>query len=307
MGRVPRRAVADFLKGRIVTNPTTNPPVTTGEVTSDDGTTIGYRQIGSGPGVVLMHGSMSSGLHHLQLARLLADQFTVYLPDRRGRGLSGPYRATDDLQTEVGDLAALLEHGSIHNVFGLSSGADICLEAALQLPTIRRLVVFEPALLQDQALARTVLARLDRAIAHGDMSRALVIGMKAAQMGPALIRMMPDGLLVLLVEMGMRAEAKKSSEYPSMRVLAPTLHYDFQVVATLSGQAQRFAAITADVLLMGGSKSPQFLKDALASVEVALPRARRIELPGLDHAASWNEDQRGNPGPVATELRRYFA
>jgi hypothetical protein len=29
---------------------------TTGSVTSKDGTTIGYRQLGTGPGIILLHG-----------------------------------------------------------------------------------------------------------------------------------------------------------------------------------------------------------------------------------------------------------
>src|SRR5690348_4242592 len=60
----------------------------TSSVTSKDGTTIGYRQLGHGPGVVLLHGAMESAQSHLQLAEALADTYTVYLPDRRGRGLS---------------------------------------------------------------------------------------------------------------------------------------------------------------------------------------------------------------------------
>jgi hypothetical protein len=77
-------------------------------VVSADGTTIGYRQLGGGPGIVVLHGSMSSGYYHLQLAEALADAFTVYLPDRRGRGLSGPYRRSDGIEQEAGDLDAVL-------------------------------------------------------------------------------------------------------------------------------------------------------------------------------------------------------
>src|SRR5438874_1780773 len=66
----------------------------TGYVTSKDGTTLGYRQYGQpshGPGVVLLHGAMESAQSHEQLAQALDDAFTVFVPDRRGRGLSGPY------------------------------------------------------------------------------------------------------------------------------------------------------------------------------------------------------------------------
>src|SRR5260370_42599047 len=82
---------------------------TTGFVTSQDGTRIGYRRIGYGPGVVVVHGTMSSGYNHMQLAEQLSDAFTIYLIDRRSRDLSGPYSKEDySIQEEVEDLDALL-------------------------------------------------------------------------------------------------------------------------------------------------------------------------------------------------------
>ena len=89
-----------------------------GSVTSADGTTIGYRRFGRGPGLVLLHGSMSSGAHHTELARLLADTFTVYVPDRRGRGLSGPYGGRDPLVEELEDLSALIAATGATNLGG---------------------------------------------------------------------------------------------------------------------------------------------------------------------------------------------
>ena len=71
---------------------------TAGSVTSKDGTTIGYRQLGQGPGLVVLHGAMESAQSHTQLAVALASSFTVYLPDRRGRGLSGPFGKDHRLQ-----------------------------------------------------------------------------------------------------------------------------------------------------------------------------------------------------------------
>src|SRR6266568_8936499 len=61
---------------------------TTSSVTSQDGTTIGYRQLGHGPAIVLVQGAMGSAHNFMQLAGMLTDAFTVYIPDRRGRGLS---------------------------------------------------------------------------------------------------------------------------------------------------------------------------------------------------------------------------
>src|SRR5437588_12937583 len=82
---------------------TTREHYTTSSVTSQDGTTIGYRELGHGPSVVLLHGAASSGYNHMQLAEALADAFAVYVPDRRGRGLSGPYSEDYRIQKHVED------------------------------------------------------------------------------------------------------------------------------------------------------------------------------------------------------------
>src|ERR1700722_19602010 len=66
----------------------TRPSDAVGSVISSDGTGIGYRQMGDGPGLILVHGGMQSTQNLTKLARALCHRFTVYLPDRRGRGLS---------------------------------------------------------------------------------------------------------------------------------------------------------------------------------------------------------------------------
>ena len=98
---------------------------TTGFVTAKDGTTIGYRQLGHGPGLVLLHGMMESAQSHMQLAEALADTFTLYLPDRRGRGISGPYGKDYSVQKAVEDMDALLTKTGTHYVFGVSSDAAL--------------------------------------------------------------------------------------------------------------------------------------------------------------------------------------
>ncbi|MEU4602318.1 alpha/beta hydrolase [Kribbella sp. NPDC023972] len=89
-------------------------------VESRDGTRIGYWKIGRGPAVVLVHGSMESSRSHTLLAQALADDFTVYLPDRRGRGLSGPHRPDHTVRTEVEDVEAVLTDAGAELAFGVS-------------------------------------------------------------------------------------------------------------------------------------------------------------------------------------------
>src|SRR5829696_914221 len=113
-------------------------PYTKDFVTSADGTRIGYRQPGSGPGVVLLHGGVNASQHLMRLGSALAGTFTVYIPDRRGRGMSGPLGADYGLRAEDEDLAVLLKQTGARNVFGMADGALFALHGALSLPTSKR-------------------------------------------------------------------------------------------------------------------------------------------------------------------------
>ena len=280
----------------------------TGSITSKDGTTIGYRQLGHGPGVVLLHGIMESAQSHIQLAEGLADTFTVYLPDRRGRGLSGPQGSDYRLEKEVEDLDALLTKTGAHYVFGVSAGAIVCLQAALTLPAIHRAAIFEPPLIIDDSVSTAFVERFDKEMAQGKVVSALVTAMKGSQMGPPVFNVMPRWLLELLTKMMTASEEKKAkADDVTMRMLASTLHSDFQLSVETKGALESFKAIRADVLLLGGSKSPAYFKVALDALEMVLPHAKRTEFPGLNHGASGNANRGGKPKLVAQELRRFFA
>lgn len=298
-----------------VTNPSTTTarePYTIGSVISQDGATIGYRQIGDGPGVVLLHGSNVSGQDFTQLGEALADVFTVYLPDRRGRGLSGPFGNDYSIQKEVEDLDALLTKTGVHQVFGVSAGGLICLEAARTLPAIHKMALWEPALLLDGTTHTAWLKRYDQQMAQGKVAAALVTCMKGLELGGPVMNAMPNWLLESLTNMAMKSEEKKAKDGAiTMRELAPTLHYDGLLLAEMSGQLERFRTVRAEALLLGGSKGLPYLKDTLDALEKVLPHvAKRVEFPGLEHGGANNPSQanRGSkPELVAQELRRFFA
>jgi len=279
-------------------------------VTSKDGTRIGYRQLGHGTGVVMLHGAMESAQSHMKLAEGLADVFTVYLPERRGHNLGIPFVKDYNVRKEVQDLEALLAKTGAHNVFGVSAGGLICLQAALTLPAIHKVALDEPALIVNSSASTAFLPRYDKEIVQGKVAAALITGMKGAQLGPRAFNAMPRWLLELITTMTMKQEEKKAEAGDvTMRMLAPTLHYDFQLVAQMAETLKNFQAIRAEVLLLGGSKSPAWLKAALDALAKTLPHAKRIEFPGLDHGGSSdisNTNRFGQPEVVAQELRRFF-
>jgi pimeloyl-ACP methyl ester carboxylesterase len=290
-----------------MTPQTATSPTVTETVTSKDGTQIAYRRLGDGPGLVILHGSMSTGHNHMQLAESLAGGFTVYVPDRRGRGASGRYGAAYTERTEAEDLEALLGQTGATNVFGVSVGGIIALQTALEMPAIEKLAVYEPPLFSGREEPLALLRRFDEQMAAGRVAAALATAMQGGHLAPEFVNKLPHRLVAAMTAVMLRRERRKGSgDYVAFGELAPTLHYETRVIAGMSGLQRTVSGIRADVLLLGGSRSSPFLKQALARLEQILPNARRVEVPGLDHSGSWNSDLGGRPEAVATELRRFF-
>lgn len=286
--------------------------VLTDTVTSRDGTPVRFRRLGSGPGLLMVHGAMCSGRSHLELASALAQEHTVYLPDRREHGADGDtrYRSGRITEQEVDDLEALAVATGARQAFGLSSGALALMETALARPgLLDRLALYEPVLLSDVAGTRRMREQLDRDVAAGDVRGALVTGWRGVQAGPAWLRNLPRPLLKSMVGLGLRAEARKGSgEYTPMRQLAIALRGDFGLVAeACEAGSERFAALTGEVLLLGGERSPAFLSEVLDRLERLLPAAQRVTFPGVGHEASCDAAQRGTPDLVARTLQPFFA
>ena len=64
---------------------------------------------------------------------------------------------------------------------------------------------------------------------------------------------------------------------------------------------ERYQNIIVDTLLLGGAKSPKYLRDALITLEKTIPHAKRVELNGLDHGASTT-----NLEIITIELKKFF-
>lgn len=282
-------------------------PITTAAVTSADGTRIGYRWLGTGPALVLVQGAMGTAEHFVELAGLLAGTHTVVLPDRRGRGLS-PRRFEPGYQVtrDVEDLAALLDATGATDVFGLSSGAFVALEAARTLAAVRRVAAFEPPIFLDD-LPADLLARFHREAASDDVPAMLITAMKVTRLAPRPVELVPRRLLELATRLTLALERRRTpGRYPPTTELAGALSYDFAIVEQLQ-DIDRFSTITADVLLIGGTDSPPFLRTGLDALSRVLPAAERVELAGVGHGAAWNADRRGRPQTVASALRRFFS
>lgn len=283
---------------------TSAPSASIGAVLAPDGTTIGYRVVGSGPSVVLLHGAGQSSGSFSKLAKELSREFTVYVPDRRGRGLSGPCREDHGLLVEVDDLRAVLNESRARRVFGLSAGAVIAMEAALRIPEIERLAVYEPPLELDDTAQRAWVPRYERALASGDLASALVAVLKGTA-DRGVMPLIPRVVLVPLFRLGIRASSRtpKPPGVVSPLDLIPTIHFDAITVGEAAGPIERFRILRCDVLLLGGSRSNRNLRAAVDGLAKVLPDARRVTFPGVGHTAA---DDSKQPELVANELRKFF-
>jgi pimeloyl-ACP methyl ester carboxylesterase len=276
---------------------------TAGFVHSEDGTRIGYRRMGRGPALVLVHGGLQSSGSFTQLGEALSDVFTIYIPDRRGRGLSGPHGDGYSMKTEVEDLQALLDHTSAQSVFALSSGALITMQCALTRPSLHRIALYEPPLdVGTRPSPRDWVPAYEKALAGGNLAGAMAAIIKGTG-DREFLTGLPLFVLRFMFGFAMR-HYQPTDDQLSLRDLVPTMHFDAKLIAEMAGRLESFRALRTETLLLGGTKSATYLTAAVDALSTTLPNCRRSEFPGLGHIAA---DNHGMPLRVAATLRHYFA
>jgi pimeloyl-ACP methyl ester carboxylesterase len=146
-------------------------------VQSKDGTKIGYARTGSGPPLLLIHGTTDDHTRWAPTLPALEEHFTVYAMNRRGRGGSGD-SITYRLEDEVADVVALIDEGSAGgkvDVVAYSYGAICAIEAGRQRASIGRLVLYEPPVQTSAGAYFTaeMVEQIRALIAANDRDRAL--------------------------------------------------------------------------------------------------------------------------------------
>ena len=90
----------------------------------------------------------------------------------------------------------------------------------------------------------------------------------------------------------------------SPRELISTVLYDARTVNGAAGPLERFATLSCEILLLGGSRSARNLTASLDGLSRVPLNARRVVLHGTGHTAPDNGRQ---PARVAAELHRFFS
>jgi pimeloyl-ACP methyl ester carboxylesterase len=246
-------------------------------VTSKDGTTIAFDQVGKGPPLILVGGAFeyrATPFETTKLAALplLAQHFTVIHYDRRGRGDSTdtqPYA----VEREIEDIEALIdEMGGSAFLFGISSGAALAFEATLALDgKVKKLAMYEVPYNDDNAARQ----------AWRDYRKKLQELLAANRRG--------DAVVLFMMLLGMPADEvpamRQDPMWPMFEAIAPTLAYDAAVLGEdRSVPIERAANITVPVLVMdGGATEWPFMHATAVALANAIPNAQHRTLEGQTH------------------------
>lgn len=251
-------------------------PTATRFAVSADGTQIAYERSGAGPALVFVDGAMCFREMRVSrdMAQALAEDFTVYVYDRRDRGESGTGATPWSVQNEIDDLAAVIDAaGGRAHVFGLSSGAALALEAARQDIGIETLSVYEaPFILDDSHRPNDadLAQQMHDLVAAGRRPDAVklflkVVGMPAPFIG--LMRVLPA--------------------WKKMVGIAHTLTYDLSIVNDKQQGQPLPEGFYDDVRVptrVGvGGKSPQYFHGAAEQIAASVPGGTAQTLPGQNH------------------------
>ncbi len=228
---------------------------TTHTTFSKDRTTIGYRQIGNGKGLIICHGGGRISQNYEKLALALSDTFTVYIPDRRGRGLSGQEGNNYNIQKATEDLDAVIRVTSSDFIFGHSAGALIALETMLTNP-VKKLAVYEPPISINHSFPLNWLTDFENALNEGKRKKAMAISLKGLNVIEGVGKM-PFWAIQFLVNV-LSLFDKKKEKGTRMLDLIPTLTEDVKMAMELDNKAVRYQEIDIPVSLMTGSKSPDY-------------------------------------------------
>jgi pimeloyl-ACP methyl ester carboxylesterase len=244
---------------------------TLGTVPSADGTKIAFDQAGSGPPLVLVHGTTADRTRWDPLRPAFEEHCTVYAIDRRGRGESGD-AAEYAMEREVEDIAAVVD--SIDEsvvLLGHSYGALCSLEAVLQTDNLRKLVLYEPPLPVSDHDPDTedILDEMTALVDNGEKEQALV------QFFRAVVGSSPTEL-----------DAYRSSpDWPARVDAVHTVIREERARKGYEFDSARFDRLTAPTLLLSGDESAPFLTDATDVLDDVLPNSQTAIFAGHGHAA----------------------
>lgn len=263
-----------------VSSSLTAPPVSPVDTFASEDGLLAYRDEGprSGRPLVLLHPGFADHTEFDTLLPLLVGHgHRVIAPDARGHGWSAnagkPFRQTDD-------LAALLRHldlGAPAVLAGISMGALIAIDTALEHPSlVRALAVSGRGLGEPDSSDPWSMACREtqaKALASGDL-QGWLDGMIRWAAGPSRTAEELDPELVRhLREMATRTLSKHTPDEPDRSI-------------PVTGVAARARGIAVPVLAVNGTLDAPACLDTVTALMAAVPHGRTVDMEGVGHHVS---------------------
>lgn len=266
-------------------------------VTSQDGTAIGYQSMGQGPGLIVIHGALSSSKDLTKFAQELSDAFTVHIIDRRGRGISGPQGIEYSITKEVEDIQAVKETTGATYVFGHSYGGLVALETAHIFQPFTKIALYEPGVsIGSLSTDWDWISQYEEAMNKNDFREAFASFVRGSGHSP--LTRMPKWYAKLILRVVIRGNS-----WFKIKELMPANLYEHKEVQRLESTYHNYKKINANVLLISGEKSPETVHQTIQVLDKTIPQTQTLTIPKLDHLAPCNEH---SPVEVAMHVKRYF-
>ena len=258
-------------------------------VTTADGVDIGCYVEGSGPPLLMVHGVAIDHSCFDRARPLLAKHFTLYLMDRRGRGLSGDADAWE-LAREFDDVRAVIDAipGPV-NVFGHSLGGLCVLEAAVRTNNVRRIFLYDPAIPSGPRPPRLteVADKLDGILREtGDREKMI------------------ETHLLEWTRISPQALARQKADAARWRRRlgwAHTIPREYKGTQIFKADWSRYGAIDVPIRVMIGEKSHDGLKNSTRKLTETIPGSEMMVFSGAAHYGFTTA-----PETFATEVVRFF-
>ena len=239
------------------------------EVASADGTVVGVERLGSGPALVVVHGGTADRSRWAAVRDALAESYTVYLVDRRGRGASLSEAAGDyALEREVEDIRAVLDLiGGAAYYLGHSYGALVGLGVLESDARVTKAFLYEPPFDTGgfHVWPPGFVERYAELIDGGRRDEALDVFYRD------VLGIDPEPLHTLPVW-----QARKVAAHTLVREIAVAEAYELDLAA--------LAKVAVPTLVLTGSASPPVFGAAARLTADALPDSTLIVAEGHGHA-----------------------
>ncbi|MBV8585964.1 MAG: alpha/beta hydrolase [Verrucomicrobia bacterium] len=243
---------------------------------SSDSTKIVYWKSGTGPALILVHGTAADHTRWKPVLSELGAKFTVYAVDRRGSGSSTHEAQPYAVAREFEDIAAVVDAvytdtGEAPSLLGHSHGAICSLEASLLTPHLKKLILYEPPIpAGPQNSSSEVVSRLEKLLQEGNREEVVSTFMRE------IVRL-PEGQLRLLQSLPAWKGRVAAAHTIVREIKEPSKQYSFR--------PEKFHSMGVPTLLLLGDASPAYFKTVTDLVHKALPASQVAVLTGQQHAA----------------------